>query len=164
MPPASERSAGVRRLRVADLPEVRNAARASGRIGNWVEASGVRRQESAFRIGVVFLILALAACNTRKAPQQAIAYAFAGPNNLNLRKDLGPRAPVVGAAHHGEKLEVLEVRRRFAKVRTSTGTEGWTDTTNLLTQQQMGGLWTRAASAAKVPSQGKGTGVDWPNM
>jgi hypothetical protein len=64
---------------------------------------------------------------------------------------------MVGTAHHGERLEVLEVRRRFARVRTSTGTEGWTDTSNLLTQQQMGGLDTLAASAAKLPSQGKAT-------
>ncbi len=49
---------------------------------------------------------------------------------------------------------MLEVRRRFVRVRTSAGVEGWTDVNNLLSEQQMTDLRLLAASAAKLPSQG----------
>jgi len=164
MPPARKRPFTLRRLRIADLPPVWDAARTIGRVGDWLQESGVRSLKSECLAALILLVLLLSSCNARRAPQPAIAYAFAGPNNLNLRKDLGPRAPTVGTALHGERLEVLEVRRRFARVRTSSGTEGWTDTSNLLTQQQMGGLDTLANSSAKLPSQGKATVYDALNI
>ena len=41
---------------------------------------------------------------------------------------------------HGERLEILERRRRFAKVRTAEGKQGWTDGRMLLTPPQMARL------------------------
>src|SRR5712692_7356788 len=110
------------------------------------------------------LLVLVAACGARHAQPPAVGYAYAGPNNLNLRKDLGPHAPMVGTVQHGERVEVIEVRRRFTKIRTSTGAEGWTDASNLLTVRQMSGLDTLAVSAAKLPSQGKATVYDALNV
>lgn len=58
---------------------------------------------------------------------------------------------------HADKLEVLEIRRRFVKVRTAAGVEGWTDSNLLLTQPQMDDLQQLADSAAKLPSAGTAT-------
>jgi SH3-like domain-containing protein len=96
--------------------------------------------------------------------QRATGYAYAGPNALNLRKDLGPRTPVVETVQHGEKLEVLETRRRFAKVRTSRGTEGWADSNLLLTQRQMDDLDALATKTAALPSQGRASVYDVLNV
>jgi hypothetical protein len=60
--------------------------------------------------------------------------AYAGPATLSLRKDLGAKSTIIGSAKHGDRLEVLDTRRRFVKVRTATGIEGWTDLVNLLSE------------------------------
>jgi hypothetical protein len=90
--------------------------------------------------------------------------AYAGPTTLNLRKDLASKSAAVGSVKHGEKLDVLETRRRFIKVRTAQGIEGWTDANLLLTPQQMDDLRRLADSAAKLPSQGVATVFDALNM
>ena len=90
--------------------------------------------------------------------------AYTGPTAVNIREDLGPRANVVTTLQHGERLEVLETRRRFVRVRTAKGLEGWTDVNYLLSQQQVGDLDKLAEFAAKLPSQGKGTTYDALNV
>jgi len=93
-----------------------------------------------------------------------VGIAYTGPTTLNLREDLGPRATVVATLQHGERLEVLETRRRFVRVRTPKGVEGWTDANYLLSQQQVSDLDRLAEFAAKLPSQGKGTTYDALNV
>jgi hypothetical protein len=90
--------------------------------------------------------------------------AYAGPATLNLRKDLGAKASVIGSVKHGDRLEVLDTRRKFAKVRTAAGVEGWTDLSSLLSEQQMNDLRALAASAAKLPSQGAASVYDLLNI
>ncbi len=84
----------------------------------------------------------MTSCASKPGPprQEATGYAYSGPTTLNLRKDLSNKAGPVGTVQHGERLEVLETRRRFVKVRTKQGLEGWTDTSSLLTQQQVDDL------------------------
>ncbi len=76
------------------------------------------------------------------------------------------RSAVVGAVKHGDKLDVLETRRRFVLVRTNTTPplQGWTDANVLLTPLQMEDLSRLAAFAAKLPSEGKATVFDALNM
>jgi len=38
---------------------------------------------------------------------------------------------------HGERLDIIDVRRRLVRVRTVTGVEGWVDANLLLSAQQM---------------------------
>jgi uncharacterized protein YgiM (DUF1202 family) len=143
------------RLRIPDLPKVRDAARASGRS---------RHRLIPFCFAVAAALL-LSACGSDQAVAKAKSgYAYVGPASLNLRKDLGPRAPMVDSAQHGEKLEVLETRRRFARVRTPRGIEGWADSNLLLTQQQVDDIERLAQSAAKMASQGKASVYDALNV
>ena len=100
----------------------------------------------------------LASCTTpAPPPAKPAGVAYAGPPVLNLRKDLGPRSAVTGTAKHGERLDVLETRRRFVRVRASSGAEGWADLNLLLSQQQMDDLRRLAEDAKKLPSQGAAT-------
>ena len=96
--------------------------------------------------------MALCSPLRRRKPSTGIAYA--GPAALNLRSDLGAKSQTVATVKHGDRLEVLETRRRFVKVRTAAGIEGWTDVNELLSERQMADLRLLAASAAKLPSQG----------
>jgi len=148
----SERSVNLRRLPVDDLPAVRNTARARGRARHRLIALGIAS-------------LLLISCGSSPSKQQpAAGIAYAGPNTVNLREDLGPKANTVATLQHGERLEVLEMRRRFVRVRTAKGLEGWTDLNYLLTQQQVSDLDKLAEFAAGLPSQGAGTVYDSLNV
>ncbi len=111
------------------------------------------------------LCLLLSAC-TSAPPQQSTmtGVAYAGPATLNLRKDLGAKSSLIGSVKHGDRLEVLDIRRKFAKVRTAAGVEGWTDLSSLLSEQQMNDLRGLAKSAAQLPSQGAATVYDLLNI
>jgi hypothetical protein len=99
-------------------------------------------------------VLLLTACSSAPPPKPSTGVAYAGPPALLLRSDLGAKSQTVATAKHGDRLEVLETRRRFVKVRTASAVEGWTDTNQLLSERQMADLRLLAASAAKLPSQG----------
>jgi uncharacterized protein YgiM (DUF1202 family) len=87
--------------------------------------------------------------------ERALAEAFVGPITLSLRKEISPASPPIATAKHGEKIEILQVRRRFVRVRTPRGEQGWTDSRNLLSAQQMEAISDLAKTAAKMPSQGQ---------
>jgi hypothetical protein len=67
-------------------------------------------------------------------------------------------------AKHGDKLAVIEYRHRMVKVRTEQGAEGWTDTRQLLSPEQMDGLRGMADSASRFPSQGAATVFESLNL
>jgi hypothetical protein len=123
-----------------------------------------RRIETQLAFLLAAILAALLVACSSHSPQPSTGIAYAGPALLNLRKDLASKSPNVGNAKHGDKLEVLETRRRFVRVRTPQGIEGWTDTNLLLTQQQMDDLHRLAVSVAKLPSQGAATVFDTLNM
>ncbi len=108
--------------------------------------------------------LLMAACSSDSPKAAAIGEAFAGPATLNIRQDLALRAPVAAAVPHGERLEILEWRRRFAKVRTRTGVEGWADGRQLLQPGQMARLKELAAGSREMPSHGRATVNDPLNV
>jgi hypothetical protein len=106
----------------------------------------------------------LASCGSQAPALKPTGVAYAGPVTLNLRKELAPRSALVGTVKHGDRLEVLDTRRRFVKVRTEQGSVGWTDSNLLLTEGQMDDLRRLAQRAAKLPSQGTATVYDAVNL
>jgi len=94
----------------------------------------------------------------------AIGIAYVGPVSLNLRQDLAAKSPGVTEVKHGDRLDIIEVRRRLARVRTVNGIEGWVDANLLLSVQQMDELRTLAQDASKLPSQGMATTFEALNM
>ncbi|MEO8026168.1 MAG: SH3 domain-containing protein [Bryobacteraceae bacterium] len=113
---------------------------------------------------LVVLAMAQTACNSKEPPEQAIGMAYVAPMQLNLRKDLAPKAPVAAVLKHGDKLDVLATRRRFIKVRTAQGAEGWADAGQLLSPAQMEGLHRLAEQCKNLPSQGVATVYDDLNI
>lgn len=152
LPPLREtggRPAGVRRLLVDHLPPLRFAARIGRRFG----------------LGLVGLLIGFAVgCTSRVSQDPAKEVAFVGPAQLTIRKDIAGKSPVVATMHHGDKLDLLETRRRFARVRTAAGVEGWTDSNLLMSTQQMENLTVMAEETSKLPSQGSAQVYDALNV
>jgi hypothetical protein len=108
--------------------------------------------------------MAMTSCSDGPEPASAIGEAFAGPMTLNIRQEISLKSPVVATIKHGDKLEVLSVRRRFMRVRSASGAEGWCDSEKLLTTEQMSRLRSVAEAAAKLPSQAEATVFDARNV
>ena len=76
---------------------------------------------------------------------------------MHLREDLAAKSASVVDVQHGDRLEILETRRRLVRVRTAAGVEGWVDANLLLSAEQMEELRRMAGGAEKFPSQGAAT-------
>jgi uncharacterized protein YgiM (DUF1202 family) len=86
-----------------------------------------------------------------------VGEAFVGPATLKIRSDIPLQSSTVTMVKHGDRLEILQTRRRFLRVRTPSGAEGWTDERQLLAAGDMESLRDLTAHAAKLPSQGVAT-------
>jgi hypothetical protein len=83
-----------------------------------------------------------------------IGEAYAGPATLALRRDIPLQSPVVAIVTHGERLEIVQHRRRFLKVRTPGGAEGWIEDHLLLSSAEIAALKDVERRALTLPSQG----------
>lgn len=110
-------------------------------------------------VWVVFLPASALFSSCSAGPQKTavIGEAYAGPAALNLHQDIDSKSATVAVAHHGERLDIVAQRRRWYKVRTAKGIEGWTSDRELLDTAQMSRLRALAAQTAGLPSQGKAT-------
>ena len=104
-------------------------------------------------------------CQTASTPRApVIGEAFAGPANLEVRKEITPKSGTVATVHYGDKLQILMQRRHFLRVRTAKGTEGWVDERLLLDAGAIAALQQLSKDTAKHPSQGKATTYDILNV
>lgn len=109
---------------------------------------------------VMFLcacLLALAACSTSPDRDPVIGEAYAGPATMPLRDDLSLRARTLATVRHGERLDIIGRRRRFYKVRTEQGVEGWVDGHQLLGEAEIKALRNFVAGSSRMPSMGAAT-------
>jgi uncharacterized protein YgiM (DUF1202 family) len=111
-----------------------------------------------------FAAAASLSCVIGPARERAIGEAYVGPVSVNLRDELAARAGVSATVRHGERLEILERRRRFARVRTGKDATGWIDGRLLLSTAQMDRLRGIAQLTAQLPSQAKATPFDLLNV
>jgi hypothetical protein len=108
-------------------------------------------------IAAVSILCALTGCDAKPDRAPVIGHAFAGPATLNLHKEIDSKSPTVASVHHGDKLEIVGQRRRWYRVRTASGMEGWTSDRELLDMAQMQRLRGLAAETNGLPSQGIAT-------
>jgi len=105
----------------------------------------------------VAVALLLASCHGRPPRAPAVGEAYVGPATLNLRSDIPTQSSTTVTVKHGDRLEILQQRRSFLKVRAPNGVEGWTDQRQLLAAEDMAELKALAKRAAAMPSQGRAT-------
>ena len=119
---------------------------------------------SGFRaIIVVVCCLVAFACAPVGGP--AAERLYVAPMKLELREQLGLQSKVSGIALHGDRVLVMERRRRFARVRLEGGgAMGWVDSAELLSEQQWAKLDRLAMQAASLPLQAAAAPFDALNV
>ena len=134
-----------------------NAALSRGRLAPAGKMkTGVHRGFTGKIVGATALVLLLTGCGgAPRAP--SMGEAFVGPATLKIRSDIPLESSTVATARHGDRLEILQRRRRFLRVRTSGGVEGWTDERQLLGAEEMAALKDLSDRAARMPAQGQAT-------
>lgn len=110
------------------------------------------------------LILSLWSCGPATRHDPVLAEAFVGPASVNVHKEISPKTPIVAALHFGEKVEIIGTKRKFVKVRTRGGAEGWLEEHSLLGQNEMDLITAQSNAARKYPSQGVAMASDAMNV
>jgi GW (Gly-Tryp) dipeptide domain len=108
------------------------------------------------------ILLMLTGCGS-DAPN-GIGEAYVAPAHLNLHASLMQRTNTVAVLQHGDHLRILDVKRRFVQVRTDKDVEGWVDSRQLLSKQQMKELIEDSRREVSLPSMGSATVFDALNM
>lgn len=97
-------------------------------------------------------ILVLTRCS--KNPAEVLGQAYVAPASLNLRGELNQKNSTIAVLKHGERVNIIDVRRRFVKIQTKSGQEGWVDALQLLSPEQMDEIRRETQRALAMPSEG----------
>ena len=104
---------------------------------------------------LLLLLVLLAGCK-----RQALAhheYMYVSTVETSLRDRVAMLYNKVGTVHNGDRVEVLEKQRRFLRVRTDSGQEGWIEERSLVPQDIYDQFQKLAADDANTPVQARGT-------
>jgi len=107
------------------------------------------------RLLPALLLLALtAACNRKTLAHHE--YLYVSTAETSLRDRVATLYNKVGTVHNGDRVEVLEKQRRFLRVRTDGGQEGWIEERSLVPQDVYDGFQKLASDNASTPVQARG--------
>lgn len=84
-------------------------------------------------------------------------YMYVSAPETSLRDRVATMYNKMGTVHNGDRVEVLEKQRRFVRVRTDSGQEGWIEERSLVPQEIYDGFQKLAQDNANTPIQAKGT-------
>ncbi len=108
-----------------------------------------------FRLAVLVCLAALLlACDRGVLESKQIGYISA--QQAVLRDRLAPVYNKVGTLNNGERVEILETKKRFARVRTERGAEGWVEMRSLVDATVFDGFARLAKENAAIPGQAVG--------
>jgi SH3-like domain-containing protein len=94
------------------------------------------------------------ACN--RSRHRVIEVAYVSAPQATLRDQVAAIYNRVGNVKNGERLDVLEREKRFARVRTATGIEGWIEQRFLVDQKTYDGLQKLTQEKQNAPVQAPG--------
>jgi SH3-like domain-containing protein len=106
-----------------------------------------------FALAVIFL-LGLSACNRKGRHVLEVNYVSAV--QATLRDQVATVYNHVGTVKNGERVEVLEHEKRFSRVRTQSGIEGWVEQRYLVDQQTYDALQKLTQENLNDPVQSPG--------
>lgn len=107
------------------------------------------------RLVTLALLLALLP-SCRHSGGRVLEVAYVSGVQVNLRDRVAAVYEKAGLVKNGDRVEVLDHDRRFAKVRTATGQVGWMEQRFLVSQQVFNQLQKLTADNANDPVQAQG--------
>ena len=110
----------------------------------------------------ITLALLLPGCGRGRGRVQEIAYVSA-PQAI-LRDHVSAVFSKTGVVKNGDRVQILERERRFARVRTASGAEGWIEQRSLVPQSVYDGFQKVAHEEQNVPVQATGTTRNGTNI
>jgi SH3-like domain-containing protein len=108
------------------------------------------------------LLLALGGCSRREAESRE--YAWVSAPQVNLRDRVAALYNKVAIVMNGQRVEVLERQKRFVRVRTDDGKEGWLEQRYLVGSDVHEALDRLAQQSASAPTQGEAVTRNTVNM
>ena len=105
--------------------------------------------------------LLLAACGQGR---RVLEVVYISAPQVALRDRVAPVYNKVGLAKNGDRVEVLDRERRFVKVRTASGAEGWIEQRYTISQQVFDQLQKLAQDNRNDPIQATGTTRNETNL
>ena len=113
-----------------------------------------RRGLRLFAMSALSLLSLLQFTGCVQQSSDLLGEAYVAPATLNLRRELTQKNSSVAMLKHGDKVGIIDSRRRFVKVRTAKGDEGWVDSLQLLSPAQMEQIQRDTEHALTLPSEG----------
>ena len=104
---------------------------------------------------VLFLLALASACKRATLVQHQ--YMYVSAPETSLRDRVATMYNKIGTVHNGDRLEVLEKQRRFLRVRTDSGQEGWIEERSLVSQEVYDAFQKLVQDSTGQPVQAHGT-------
>ena len=105
-------------------------------------------------VALLLCLLVLAGCN--RARHRTLDAAYVSASQAFLRDQLATVFNKTGTVKNGERVEVLDREKHFARVRTQSGAEGWMEQRYLITQQIFDQIQKLTKDSKSVPVQAPG--------
>jgi hypothetical protein len=107
-------------------------------------------------LAALLLLAGVSSCNKGSVVTKR-EYMYVTAPETSLRDRVATMYNKVGTVHNGERVEVVDHVRRFVKVRTASGVEGWVEQRSLVTQDVYDGFQKLAQDMKNTAVQGRGT-------
>jgi len=107
----------------------------------------------AVRLLIFAAALPLAACSRR---HRVLEVAYVSAPQASLRDQVAQMYNRVGTVKNGERVEIVDREKRFARVRTASGLEGWIEQRYLVDQKTFDGLQQLTRDNQNDPIQAPG--------
>jgi hypothetical protein len=103
----------------------------------------------------LLLLAAAPACKRSVITKHEYMYVSAAESSLRDR--VATLYSKVGTVHNGDRVDVLERQRRFVRVRTDAGVEGWIEQRSLVSQEVFDGFQKLQQDGKDLSVQARGT-------
>jgi SH3-like domain-containing protein len=113
-------------------------------------------------VAVLSALVLVAGCN--RAALTPKEYVWVTVPQANLRDRVAALYNKVASVKNGDRLEVLDRQKRFVKVRTDAGQEGWIEQRYIVTADVYDGFQKLATDNSKLAAQGHGITRNSLNM
>ncbi|MFI5118422.1 MAG: SH3 domain-containing protein [Terriglobales bacterium] len=107
-----------------------------------------------FALAIVLLVLG---CACKRGALAKHEYMYVSAQETSLRDRVATMYNKIGTVHGGDRVEVLEKQRRFLRVRTDSGQEGWIEERSLVSQDVYDAFQKLASDNASQQVQAHGT-------